>query len=114
MSFSPLRKLLTITVSLLGLLIALVGIVLLISGVHGYISNDAIDELPFEQLLLAIGVLGIPVCGLLFYKAHKSIQRGQDHYGLPDSPLHQITLITLTITTTIITVAAFVIHIVVF
>lgn len=114
MSLSPLRKLLTLLASLLGLLLALIGVILLISGTHGYVSNDAVEELPFAQMLLAIGFLGIPACGLFMYKSHKSIQRGKSPYGLPDSPAHHLTLITLTITSAIITVTAFVIRIIVF
>ncbi|MDT8323647.1 MAG: hypothetical protein RRA94_06030 [Bacteroidota bacterium] len=114
MSLSPLRKLLTMLASVIGLLLALIGVILLISGTHGYVSNDAVDELPFAQLLLAIGFLGIPACGLFLYRSHQSIQRGKNRYGLPDSPLHQLTLITLTITSALVTVAAFVIRIIVF
>ncbi len=114
MSLSPLRKLLKLLASILGLLLALIGVILLISGMHGYLSNDAVEELPFAQLLLGIGFLGIPSCGFFIYKSHKSVQRGKSHYGLPDSPLHHLTLIILTISTALITVAAFVIRIVVF
>jgi hypothetical protein len=114
MSLSPLRKLLKLLASILGLLLALIGVILLISGAHGYLSNDAVEELPFAQLLLAIGFLGIPSFGFFAYKSHKSVQRSKNRYGLPDSPLHHLTLITLTIATAIITLSAFVIRFIVF
>ena len=114
MSHSPLRKLLLLLASIIALLLALIGIILLLSGLHGYFSSDAAEELPFSQLLLSAGFLGIPLCGLLFYKSHKSINRGKNRYGLPDSPVHHLTLIGMTVFTAILTVSAFVIRLIVF
>lgn len=109
MPLSPLRKLATVLVSLIGLLFALVGAILLISGTQAYLENDTSQGVPFEQMLLAIGFLGIPVSGVLYYKTRISIQRGLSRYGLPDSPVHSLSLIVITVTSLILTVSAFVI-----
>jgi hypothetical protein len=114
MSLTPLRKLVKALASIIGLLSALVGTILLLSGVHGYLSNDAVEELPFEQILLAIGFIGIPICGLMAYKSLKSHQRGKNRYGLPDSPMQHLTLIILTAASLLVTASAFIIRFVVF
>ncbi len=114
MALSPLRKLVTVLVSLIGLLFALVGVILLISGAQAYLENDISQGVPFEQMLLAIGFLGIPVSGVFYYKAHTSIQRGLSRYGLPDSPVQSLSLIVLTVASVILTVSAFVIVMTVF
>ena len=114
MPLSPLRKFATVLASFIGLLFALVGVILLISGTQAYLANDTSQGVPFEQMLLAIGFLGVPVSGVFFYKARKSIQLGLSRYGLPDSPVQSLSLIVLTVTSVILTVSAFVIVMTVF
>ncbi|MBN1447923.1 MAG: hypothetical protein JXA28_08325 [Bacteroidetes bacterium] len=109
MSTSPLRKLVKAIASVIGLLLGLVGVILLISGFQAYLSNDTTDVIPFEQVLLALGFLGIPASATLLYNAYSSIERGTSRYGLPDSPVHSLSLIILSITSVVLTVAAFVI-----
>jgi hypothetical protein len=114
MSPSPLRKLAKAIASVIGLFLALVGVILLISGLQAYVSNDTTDVIPFEQVLLALGFLGIPASSILLFKAYSSIQRGKSRYGLPDSPAQSLTLIILSITSMILTVSVFVIVAIVF
>lgn len=114
MTLSPIRKLAKVLAFIIGLLFALVGVILLISGFQAYLANDMSEGLPFEQVLLAAGFLGIPVSGLFFYKAQQSFERGKSKYGLPDSPLLSLSLIVLTITSVVLTVSAFVIFVTVF
>jgi len=109
MNTSPLGKLITAVASVIGLLLALVGVILLISAIQAYIANDTFENVPFEQALLAIGFLGIPTSVVFLYKTYRSIQLGRSRYGLPDSPAQSFALIVLTATTTILTIAAFVI-----
>jgi uncharacterized membrane protein HdeD (DUF308 family) len=114
MSLSPFRKLLQGLLSLIGVLCALIGIILILSGLNAYINAETADPQPFEQILLAVGFLGIPVSGLLFYKAVKSFRRGMNRYGLPDSPGRSFTLATLTVAAVTLTCGAFAIILTVF
>ena len=114
MSLSPLRKLLQGLFAMVGVTFVLIGIILLLSGFNAYISPDVPDAEPFEQLLLALGFLGLPFSGLLFYKARKSLRAGDTRYGLPDAPGRSFLLAMLTITAVILTTGAFVIVLVVF
>lgn len=114
MSLSPLRKLLQGLLAMIGVTFVLIGIILLLSGFNAYINPDVPDAEPFEQLLLAMGFLGVPFSGMLFYKARKSLRTGDTRYGLPDAPGHSFLLSMLAITTVILTTGAFVIVLTVF
>ncbi|MBE0645357.1 MAG: hypothetical protein IH600_14840 [Bacteroidetes bacterium] len=114
MSLSPLRKLLQGLASMIGVLFTLVGIILFLSGFNAYVNPDAPDAQPFEQILLAVGFLGLPASGMLFYKAKKSFLRGVNRYGLPDAPGRSLMLATMTITAAVLTCGAFVIVLTVF
>lgn len=114
MSLTPLWKLLQGLASMIGVSFALIGIVLFLSGFNAYVSPDLSEVQPFEQILLAVGFLGVPFSGVLFYKARKSLRTGINRYGLPDSPGRTFMLAMLTITAAVLTVSAFVIVIVVF
>ncbi|MFZ1731069.1 MAG: hypothetical protein WBQ23_09735 [Bacteroidota bacterium] len=114
MSLSPLRKLLQGLLSMVGVLCALIGIIFFLSGINAYLSVETADPQPFEQILLAVGFLGLPASGLLFYKARKSFQRGMNRYGLPDSPGRTFTLATLTVAAVTLTCGAFAIVMTVF
>ncbi|PLX32326.1 MAG: hypothetical protein C0600_02915 [Ignavibacteria bacterium] len=114
MSLSPLRKLLKALAIIIGLMFALVGLVFLLSAAHAYLSSDSGEGLPFVQMLLAVGFLGVPTTALFLYKAQKSFMRGDDGYGLPDAPTYSLLLAFLTISSSIVTVAAFVIFVISF
>lgn len=114
MSLSPLRNLLKVLAIIIGLMHVFIGLVFLLSGMHAYFSIGSTEELPFEQMLLAIGFFGIPATMLFLYKAQKSFNRGRDGYGLPDAPSHSLLLAALTISSSIVTVAAFAIAVVIF
>jgi hypothetical protein len=107
MSLSPFRKLLQGLLSMIGVVCALIGIILVLSGFNAYINPTAVEIQPFEQILLAVGFLGLPSSGLLFYKAQKSFMRGMNRYGLPDSPGRSFILGMLTITAVTLTTGAF-------
>lgn len=114
MTLSPIRKLLQGLFAMVGVTFALIGIIQLLSGFNAYISPDIPDIQPFEQILLAVGFLGIPFSGMLFYKARKSLRTGDTRYGLPDAPGRSFLLAFLTITAVILTTSAFVIVLTVF
>ncbi len=114
MFLSPFGKLLQGLLSMIGILCALIGIILVISGLNAYISTDAVDQQPFEQLLLAIGFLGLPASGLLLYKTRKSFRRGMNRYGLPDSPGRSFLLAALSAAAVVLTTGSFAILLTVF
>ena len=114
MSHSPFRKLLQGLASMIGVLCSLIGIILFLSGFNAYINPEAIESQPFEQILLAVGFLGLPASGMLFYKAKKSFLRGMNRYGLPDAPGRSMLLATMTVTAVVLTCGAFVIVLTVF
>ena len=114
MSLSPLKKLLKALAIIIGLMLALVGLVFFLSAVQAYLADGAAEGIPFEQMLLAVGFLGIPATALFLYKARNSFSQGKNEYGLPDAPSHSLLLAILTISASIITVASFVIVVVVF
>ncbi len=114
MTLSPFRKLLSGLFSMIGVLCALVGIVLLLAGYNAYVNPAPTDAQPFEQLLLAVGFLGIPASGMLLYKARKSFLRSINRYGLPDAPSHSLLLSILTVAAMVLTCGAFVIVFTVF
>jgi hypothetical protein len=114
MSLSPLRKLLQGLFSMIGVIFALIGIILLLSGFNAYVNPDSPEIQPFEQILLALGFLGVPASGLLLYKARKSLTLGMNRYGLPDSPGRSLALAMLAITAVVATAGAFVIVFTVF
>ena len=114
MSLSPLRKLLQGLASMIGVVFALLGMILLLSGFNAYVSPGDPDTQPFEQILLALGFLGVPFSGILFYKARKSLKSGMNRYGLPDAPHRSAILAILTVTAVVLTTGAFVIVLTVF
>jgi hypothetical protein len=114
MPLSPFRKLLGGLFSIIGVLCALVGIVLLLSGYNAYQNPSATDVHPFEQILFATGFIGLPVTGLLYYRARMSFLRGMNRYGLPDAPSQSLFLSVLAIGAMILTCAAFIIVFTVF
>ncbi len=114
MPHSPFRKLLHGLASMFGIVCSLIGIILFLSGINAYVNPGAPDTQPFEQMLLAVGFLGLPASGMLFYKAKKSFLRGMNRYGLPDAPGRSMLLATMTIAAVVLTCGAFVIVFAVF
>jgi hypothetical protein len=114
MSLSPLRKLLQGLAAIIGVLSALLGIILLLSGFGEYISAGDPDIQPFEQILLAVGFLGIPASGFLFFRTHRNLKRGVNPYGLPDAPTRSLFLVLLTVALIALTATSFVIVLTVF
>lgn len=114
MPIAPLRKLFKALFMLIAVVFLLIGTIQFIAGLNAYLDPNAPEVQPFEQILLAVGFLGVPASGLFFYKARKSLQLGMSRYGLPDSPGRSFTLTVLTITAVILTTGAFVIALTVF
>lgn len=99
---------------MVGVLSALLGIILLLSGFSDYLSADNPEIQPFEQLLLSAGFLGIPASGFLFFRTQRNLRTGVNPYGLPDAPARSLLLVLLTVIAIALTTTSFVIVLTVF
>ncbi len=109
MRSSPVRHFIVIVASSVGLFSALIGVVFLIAGAQAYLGPDFTETPPFEQLLLAVGFLGLPVGVLLMVKARRSFMRGFEKYGLPDPPTRSFLMSAIGIGCLVAALSSFVI-----
>ena len=111
---SIIKRILKIILSLVGVVSALLGMLLLFSTAQSYLRTGAFQDLPMQYFLPALTFIGAPTAVYFLYKSRHSLLRFQNEYSLPDAPLNSIIFVVLTTVFGLMALVSLVMYIVLF